>query len=51
MSFYTDNVKYDGLTFEYCGRKVVEVKPFDRCKFKVGILINNEVEFFRFVDD
>lgn len=32
----------------YKGSVMVEVGPYERCPIKVGILINNQVRFFRY---
>lgn len=32
----------------YKDKIMVEVEPYERCPFKVGILINNKIRFYRF---
>lgn len=47
------NVLFSTPSFEmsdvyYKGSLMVEVQPYERCPFKVGILVNNEIRFFKF---
>jgi hypothetical protein len=32
----------------YKGFPMIEVQPYERCKIKVGILIGNDVRFYKF---